>query len=1069
MLNSVIRFALRNRLLIMGVSLGIIAVGSYATSVLQVDVLPDLTRPRVTLLTEAHGMAPEEVEQLVTIPLENALNGATDVIAVRSSSGIGLSVIYVEFDWGTDIYIARQIVQERLETASDDLPDGIKPQMTPISSLLGQIMLIGMWSDSPPTDPNHTDPMELRTLADWNVGQQLRTIDGVSQVITMGGDRKQYQVLVDVHELHKHEVSIAEIEQALRNSNLNVTGGYVDSGSREFLVRGLGRINRIDQLKSVVVKRLPGRSVTLQQVADVREGATVKRGDSFVNGRPAVVLNIQKQPGADTRQVTADVIAALEKMEGSLPSDVVVDPTLYQQRQFIDYGIGNVTEALVIGSVLVVLVLLVFLMNYRTTIITLTAIPLSVLVTSLVFWWFEMSINVMTLGGIAVALGELVDDAIVDVENILRRLKENARAGRPQSAVRVIFDASREVRGAIVISTVLVVVVFAPLFALSGMEGRLFRPLGVAYIVAILASTLVSLTVTPVLSYYLLPKARDTNREGDGPVLRFLKWAIVPVVRLSMNPLGITGILGGVGISVILSLAAVTWMGKDFLPPFDEGAAQVNIIARTGTSLSTSRDIAHIADLKLRRLLKSEKNPDGPLLNFTARTGRAEQDEHVMGVNITEYVIALNPESGLSRQQVIDQLHHAMEDIPGVQHEVEQPMAHLISHMLSGVEAQIAIKLYGNNLDVLRVKAEEIKAAILDTEGIAEPIVEQQVLIPQLRIELKHEQLAFHGINARFVQDFVETAMNGKVVSEIVEDQMKFDLLIRMDEPYRADVANLHRLPLDLPSGARIPLSQVATVYEAGGPNTIKRDNARRRVVVKVNTVGRDLSSTVAELQRRIDNDVELPEGYFVEYAGQFEAQQTATTRILLLSLVALAVVFVVLYSAFPSTRLVLQILIALPIAFVGGVVALLLTGQTMSVAAMVGFVSLGGIAARNGLLLMQTYLDNIAAEGFTKEMILKGSQDRLAPVLMTALTTGIGLVPLMLGGQLPGREILYPVATVIVGGLITSTACEFLVRPGLFWAFSGDAPRRLTSEEIGAAEAALDTEKLPIESYEKR
>ena len=1068
MLNNVIRFALRNRLLIICASLGVICVGGYATSVLRIDVLPDLTRPRVTLLTEAHGMAPEEVEQLVTIPLENAVNGASDVIAVRSSSGIGLSVIYVEFDWGTDIYTARQIVQERLESAKDDLPPGIQPNMTPISSLLGQIMLIGMWSES-----GETDEMELRTLADWNVGQQLRTINGVSQVITMGGERKQYQVLVNVHRLHKYEVSIADIEQALRDSNLNVTGGYIDSGSQELLVRGLGRIHRIDQLKQVVVKQLPGRSLTLDQVADVREGATVKRGDSYVNGRPAVVLTIQKQPGADTRRVTAEVIQTIEDLKAGLPADVVIDPTLYQQRQFINYGVWNVTEALGIGAVLVVVVLLVFLMNYRTTLITLTAIPLSIFVTSLVFWWFGVSINVMTLGGIAVALGELVDDAIVDVENILRRLKENVRSPNPQSSIRVIFDASREVRGAIVLSTVLVIVVFAPLFALSGMEGRLFRPLGLAYIVAILASTLVSLTVTPVLSYYLLPKARGTQREGDGFVLQALKHLITPVIRFSMHPSGITLILGCVAVAVIWAVAMVNWMGKDFLPPFDEGAAQLNVIARTGTSLEKSRDIAHEVDTKLRRLLKSEKNPDGPILNFTARTGRAEQDEHVMGVNITEYVIALNPESGLTRQEVIDELHHVMDGIVGVQSEVEQPLAHLISHMLSGVEAQIAIKLYGDNLDTLRTKAQAIEASLAGMNGIAKPVVEQQALVPQLRIELKHDQLAYHGINARFVQDFVETAMNGKVVSEIVEEQRKFDLLIRMDEPYRRDISNLHRLPLDLPSGVRIPLSEVAHVYEAGGPNTIKRDNARRRVVVKVNTTDRDLGSAVAEIRRRIDKQVDLPEGYFVEYAGQFEAQQTATQLILLLSVLALAVVFVVLYSAFPSTRLVLQILIALPIAFVGGVAALLLTGQTLSVAAMVGFVSLGGIAARNGLLLMQTYLDNIAEQGGVAntaadldDLILQGSLDRLAPVLMTALTTGIGLVPLIIGGQLPGREILYPVATVIVGGLITSTICEFVVRPGLFRVWSGTAPQRLIESESSLSDAALDTEKLPVSPH---
>ena len=713
----------------------------------------------------------------------------------------------------------------------------------------------------------------------------------------------------------------------------------------------------------------------------------------------------------------------------------MIHPT-YEQREFIDHSVANVVEALRDGAILVVVVLFLFLFNFRTTFITLTAIPLSILVTALVFRWFDLSINVMTLGGLAVAMGELVDDAIVDVENIFRRLRQNRQLSEPRPVLSVIFDASVEVRNAIIVSTILVVIVFAPLFALSGMEGRLFAPLGIAYIVSIVASTVVSITVTPVLSYYLLPNAKVTARERDGFILRSLKQVMAPAIRFSMTPFGLTSMLSLLGIACVFSVLLVTAMGKDFLPPFDEGAAQVNLFAPPGTSLETSRELSQMADKNFLKLIKSEEDPHAPLLWFTCRTGRAEQDEHVMGVHISEYVMSLNPQSGLTREELIEELHEAVEHIPGVQTEVEQPIAHLISHMLSGVTAQIAIKLFGDDLAELRSHAEEIKHAIDDMDGIAPPVVEQQEQTPQFRIELKHEMLSYYGTTAKYVQDFVETAIHGRTVSQIIDGQRTFDLLLRLDEPYRRDLDNLHRVPLELPNGIRIPLEAVASVYEAAGPNTINREDGRRRIVVRVNTMGRDLGSVVSEIRSRVSEQVELPEGYFVTYAGQFEAQREASRRILWLSCVALIAVFVVLYSTYSSVGVVLQILVALPAAFIGGVLALHVTGQTMSVAAMVGFISLGGIAARNGLLLISTYLKKIEVSGLTEEAILSGSLERLAPVLMTALTTGIGLVPLAIGGHLPGKEILFPVATVILGGLTTSTLCEFLIRPGLFWIF---------------------------------
>jgi HME family heavy-metal exporter len=1054
-MNALIRFALHHRLLIVALSLVTLVYGSVICASLPIDIFPNLTRPRVVVMTEAPGLAPEEVETLVTFPLETAFNGATGVEAVRSSSGIGLSVIYVEFGWDTDIYIARQTVTERLATVTDRLPEGVKPELTPISSLMGQIMMIGMWSEG-----GATGPMELRTLADWVVRQRLLTISGVAQVITMGGERKQYQVLVDSQKLLTFGVTLHEVEQALRESNQNAVGGYLDLAAQEYLVRGIGRAHSPDDVALTVVKHTPERSILVRDVARVVEGAQIKRGDSSVNGRPAVVINVAKQPQGDTRALTAAVEAACDDLRASLPPDVVLDARVYQQRAFIDLGIHNVAEALRDGAALVLIILFLFLMNFRTTFITLTAIPLSIVITGLVFYWFGLSINVMTLGGIAVAMGELVDDAIVDIENVFRRLRENANAASPRPVLEVVYRASVEIRSSIVFGTMLVILVFIPLFALSGIEGRLFAPLGVAYIVSIVASLLVSLTVTPVLGSLLLGRARAVHRERESPLLRVLKWLATPVIRTSLHPAGLTVILIGVLSAVAGSAVLVTRLGTDFLPPFDEGAAQVNFYLPPGASLSTSNRISQMVDARLLTHAESPDNPNGLVRTFVRRTGRAEMDEHAEGVNATEYIVTLNPESGIPREQALEIFREDLADIPGIDYEAEQPIAHLISHMLSGVTAQIAIKIYGDDLDVLRRKAAEVKAAIEDVPGLAPPVVEPQQLVPQLRVELDREKLALYGVTPGYVNEFVETALGGTTVSSVLEGQRTFDLLVRLDEPYRSDLTNLPRLALDLPGGARVPLSAVARVYEGAGPNTINRENVRRRITIRGNTTGRDLGSVVADIQRAAAA-VELPEGYFIEYGGQFQAQQEATRRITLLSGVSLVGIFLVLYTLFPSTRIALQIMLALPIAFVGGALALWLTGQTLSVAGMVGFISLGGIAARNGILLVSHYLHLMREEGedFTEQMVLRGSLERLAPVLMTALTTGIGLVPLVLGGHQPGKEILYPVATVIVGGLVTSTICEYVVHPGVFWRLSGRDAVRLATDARPPAHAPLGGE----------
>lgn len=1031
MLNTIINFALNNRLLIILAALIVGFYGARSANDLPIDVLPDITRPRVSILTECPGFAPEEVEALVTLPLESALNGATGVETIRSSSDIGLSVIQVEFGWNQEIYRARQIVQERLAGVVGDLPVGVEPKLAPISSLLGQIMMIGIWSED-----GTTDPIQLRTLADWTVRKRLMQIRGVAGVISMGGGKQQFQVLIDPHNVHQFEVSIGEIEAALAASNVNVAGGYLEDSSHEFVIRGIGRVKSIEDIEQIVVKRQATRSILIKDVARVVIGAQTKRGDSSVNGKPAVVLTIQKQPQADTRQLTQEIKDALEVLRGAMPADVRMQTT-YEQREFIDYSVGNVIEAIRDGTIFVIIVLILFLLNVRTTLITLTAIPLSLLTTFLVFQYLGFSINVMTLGGLAVALGELVDDAIVDVENIFKRLKENSRLepNHRQGILTVIYEASSEVRKAIINSTIIVILVFTPLFALTGIEGRLFVPLGVAYIVSILASTVVSLTVTPVLSYYLLPRSRSVEHGGDTVTMRFLKGLFRPIIRFSMTKAGFILALTSTLLLVAFAGLVVWQMGKDFLPPFDEGATQANLFLPPGASLENSRRISRIAEERLQKLVRTEDNLDAPFVWFTSKSGRAEDDEHVMGVNTTEITLSLNPDNKMSQDELVKLLQAELGDIAGATLEAEQPIGHMIGHMLSGVAAEIGVKIYGENLTVLKTKADEVKEILSGIEGLTEPIADQQQMVKQMRIEMKPMQLARYGLTSDYVNRMVETALRGRVISSVLVGQKSFDLMVRFDEPFRRDTDNLERMPIELPDGSRVPLSEVATIHrDAVGPNTINRENSQRKMVVRVNTLDRDLISAVEEIDAKLKDTLELPEGYFSEMGGQFQAQKSATRRILLLGALALVGIFVVLFSTFQSVSLVLQILVALPVGFIGGTIGLMLTGQTLSIPATVGFISLGGIAIRNGILLMEAY-KRFEGEGLEiRESIVQGSLDRLAPVLMTTLTTGFALLPLVIGGTMPGKEILYPVATVILGGLITSALAEYFLRPGLYY-----------------------------------
>lgn len=1050
MLNAIIRFALQQRLLVIAVALAMTGYGAWQGMQAQIDVFPDLNRPRVVIMTEAHGLAPEEVETLVTFPIETAMNGASGVQTVRSSSGVAISVVYVEFDWGTDIYNDRQIVNERLQLIQDRMPEGVTPTLAPISSIMGQILMLGMWSHD-----ESTDALELRTLADWVVRQRLLTIQGVSQVFTMGGGRRQFQVLVDPDAMLRYGVQLHQVKKAVQDSNQNATGGYLDEqGPNELLVRALGRVQSVEDLQKVVVTIRKGRPVALGQIARVVEGAQVKRGDSSAfsrdedgqfSGGPAVILTINKQPGADTRRVTDDCLQAVRDLQASLPSDLRIEP-MYMQKSFIDRAIENVVEALWHGGVLVIVILFLFLMNLRTTFITLTAIPLSVLMTAIVFAFFGLSINTMTLGGLAVAIGELVDDAIVDVENIFRRLKENRRSAAPRSPLLVVFQASVEVRNSIVFGTMIVILVFVPLFALTGMVGRLFAPLGVAYIVSILSSLLVSLTVTPVLSYWLLGHAKLTEREQDGMILRGLKVIGERVIRFSLRFPRFNLLVTVAGVAVA-GLFLVN-LERDPLPPFNEGSMQLNVVLPPGTSLAQSESI--------NRRVESRVKEIDDVIHFVRRTGRAELDEHAEGVHMSEYILELDTQSPRTREQQLTLIREAMADIPGIVTAVEQPIAHLISHMISGVKAQIGIKLYGDDLDELRRRAQQIQAVMQSVHGVQDALVEPQVIIPQLRIELDRDQLLLYGLTPAEVNEFIETSMNGQVVSEVLIGQRQFELLIRLDENYRENLQALRRLSIDNPDGARIPLEAVARIYESGGPNTVNRENVRRRIILQANVSGRGVVDVVEEMQARLQPVIEtLPTGYFVEYSGQFETQQEANRVIGSLFAASMLGVFLVLFTMFRSVNLSLQVMAALPMAFIGAVAALVLTGQTLTIAAVVGFISLAGIASRNGILLLNHYLHLVRYEGedWTQEMIVRAGLERLAPVLMTALTSGIGLVPLVVAAGEPGKEILYPVATVILGGLISSTLLDFFVHPSLFWLYGREEAARVVRE------SAVETE----------
>lgn len=1047
MFDAIIRFSLRNRLFVVTAAAALLVWGTWVVLRMPVDVFPDLNRPTVTVMTEAGGLSPEEVETLVTLPIETAMNGAPGVKRVRSTSGVGLSVVYVEFDWGTDIYLDRQLVTERLQVAKERLPRDVSPTLAPISSIMGEILLLGIQSEG-----GRTSPLEVRELADWVIRQRLLTLPGIAQVTVMGGGVKQYQVLVDPRKLLAYGLTLSQVEEAAGLSQANTTGGFLERKSQEYLVRNLARSASVEDLANTVVTWKDGVPIRLRQVAEVKLGAAVKRGDGGMNGSPAVILAIQKQPGASTLALTRQVQATLEDLQRTLPQDVKVK-TLFEQATFIDNAIDNVVDALRDGALLVVLVLFLFLLNFRTTAITLTAIPLSFIITGLVLKAFGITVNTMTLGGLAVAIGELVDDAIVDVENVFRRLKENRHKGDPEPALTVIYKASAEVRNSIVFATVLVVLVFLPLFAMGGIEGRLFIPLGLAYIVSIIASLLVSLTVTPALCSYLLPKMKRMEHEEDGFLVRWLKRQDARLLDVSLShPYKVMTIAGAL---VVAAAVTVPFLGREFMPPFNEGTATISLLARPGTSLEESNRIATLAEQLLMQV------PE--VASVGRRTGRAEQDEHAEGVHSTEIDVDFKP-GGRPRDEVLGDLRQRLAQLPGVVSNIGQPISHRLDHLLSGIRAQIAVKVFGNDMATLRQKAEEVRAAMEKVPGVVDLQVEQQTLIPQLQISVKRDEAARYGVRPGEMAELLETAFNGKVVSQVVEGPRTFDILVRYDEKARLDVDAFKRALVDTPSGAKVPLSSIADVVEGSGPNTINHDNVQRRIVVMANTSGRDLGSVVSDVRQRVAADVQLPTGYFLSYEGQFESQQSATRLIALLSLFSLAGMFLVLYAHFRSVTLVLQVMLNIPLALVGSVAAVLLTTQTLSVATLVGFITLCGIASRNTIMMISHYLHLVQEEGehFDRKMVIRGSLERLVPVLMTALTAGLALIPLVLAAGEPGKEILHPVATVILGGLLSSTLLDMAVTPAVFLKFGRPALEKFLAARAERAKALSASPELP-------
>lgn len=1035
MLNALIRYSLQHRLLVGIGAIAISVYGAWLLPSLPVDVFPNLNRPTVTVLTEAHGLAPEEVETLVTLPVESVLNGTPGVLRLRSSSGIGISIVHVEFDWGTEIFRNRQLVAERLQLLQGRLPPGMQPIMGPVTSIMGEIQFVGVTSSE-----GKVSPMDLRTLADWTLRPRLMTIPGISQVVVMGGEVKQYQILVSTEKLQRKSTSLEDLKHALSEISENTTGGFINISEKEFLIRPLGRVASLEEIENSLVGLHLGQPVLVKDVAEVKIGPKAKRGEGSINAKHSVIMTVQKQPNASTIDLTKAIDRELLEMQKTLPEGVKLETDLFKQSHFIEAAIRNVEHALRDGVIMVMIILFLFLMNFRTTSITLVAIPLSLLVTAIVFYVMGLSINTMTLGGLAIAIGELVDDAIVDVENVFRRLRENRAAGSPKGSLRVIYEASSEVRNSIVLSTIIVVLVFVPLFVLGGIEGRLFVPLGVAYIISILASLVVSLTVTPVLCSYLLPNSKAVGHEHEGPLVRALKRFATKVLNWTLpHPYPV---LGGAALLLLASLLLLPLMGRNFLPDFNEGTATIGVAGAPGISLPASDALG----MKVEQAILSVPE----VKSTVRRTGRAEMDEHAEGVHWHEIDVDFK-EGGRPRQIVLQEVRERIEKAGDVYVNLGQPISHRLDHLLSGVRAQIAVKVFGPDLGALRRIGGEIQDVLKDVPGIVDLQTEPLVLIPQLKIALERETGNKFGLRSGTLAEDLEIALNGEVVTQFLESQKMHDVFLRLDEASRATPEKIgETLVKIMPTGQGVRLSDVANIYQGTGPNMINREDMQRRIVISANTHGRDLGSVVEEIQSKIKEKGTLPEGYFIKLGGQFESQQTASKRILWLGILSMLGIFFVLFLHFRSSWLSLQVMLNVPLALIGSIVAIYITERTLSVATLVAFITLCGIASRNGILLIGHYLHLMKEEGeeFGPKMVIRGSLERLVPVLMTASTAGLALVPLLLSKGEPGKEILYPVAVVIVGGLISSTILDLVVTPTMFLKFGGKAIKKYLNEQ---------------------
>lgn len=1020
MLNKIIQYSLNNRLVIMIAAISLLMWGGYTATKMEVDVFPDLNAPTVVVMTEAQGMAPEEVERLVTFPVETAVNGATDVRRVRSSSTTGFSVVWIEFDWGTNIYTARQIVSEKLSAIGSSLPSTAgQPTLGPQSSILGEIMIIGLTSDS-------TSMQDLRTIADWTIRPRLLSINGVAQVAIIGGDIKEYQILLDPARMKHYNITLDEVLPALENMNQNSTGGILYEYGNEYIIQGTTATTKTEDLGKAVVKIVNDLPITLNNIADVRIGAKTPRlGLASEKGKPAVLITVTKQLSTNTLGLTDQLDASIAELQKTLPHDIHISTDIFRQSRFITSSIDNIQKALFEGAIFVMIVLFVFLMNFRTTIISLVALPLSLLIAILVLHGLGLTLNTMSLGGLAIAIGSLVDDAIVDVENVYKRLRENRLLpdDEKQSAIRVIFEASKEVRMPILNSTLIIVACFLPLFFLSGMEGRMLIPLGIAFIVALFASTIVALTLTPVMCSYMLttPKALKKNETEPFVARSLKKWYRQALQRVfNHKKLAIIATSGVFLISLIVLLN----LGRSFLPPFNEGSLTINTSTMPGISLEESDKMGRMTEEILMNI---------PEIQTVARkTGRAELDEHALGVNVSE-IEAPFVLGERSRDEFLADVRHQLGELKGMNIEIGQPISHRIDAMLSGTKANIAIKLFGNDLNKLYTVGSQIKSSIQGIEGIADLTIEQQIERPQLQIKPKRDMLAKYGITLPEFSEYINVSLAGRVVSQVNEEGKIFDLTVKVNDNNRENMEEIGELLLDA-NGVKIPLHYVAEILPLSGPNTISRENVQRKLVVSANIAGRDLKGVVNDIRTTIDEQIQLPQGYHIEYGGQFESEQAASRTLFLVSLISILIIFLLLFQEFRSASLSGLIMLNLPLSIIGGIFSIWLTSGIISIPAIIGFISLFGIATRNGILLVSHY-NNLHEQGLSlQESIITGSLDRLNPILMTALTSALALIPLAVGGHLPGNEIQSPMAQVILGGLLSSTLLNGFITPIGYW-----------------------------------